>query len=99
MEPKEQLKYRKLTPLETREEAAKLKGWTLVEGRLEKEYTFLNFARALVFVNKIVNPVEEHQNYPRITITYNRVKVSLLNHVSGVLAPVDFEVAAEMDSL
>ena len=73
--------------------------WAYVGGRLERTFLFTNFARAMVFVNKIVNPIEEHQSYPRITITYNRVFVSLFNPVKGVLTEDELSIADEMEVL
>lgn len=75
-------------------------GWLISkEGFLEREYSFHDFARAIVFVNKIVNPIEEHESYPKITITYNRVTASLFTHETGSLTESDFKMAAEFDEL
>ena len=73
--------------------------WSLVNGRLEKTSQFANFARAMVFVNRAVNPIEENQNYPMITITYNRVKVGLFTHTEGAISDKDLLVAKEMEEL
>ena len=53
----------------------------------------------MVFVNKIVNPIEEYQNYPKIVITYDRILVSLFTHQAGSLTVMDFEIAKEMNEL
>ena len=82
-----------------RERLQKLKGWTVENGRLEKEFRFQNFARAMVFVNKIVNPIEEYQNYPRILITYDRIHVSLFTNEAGAITVMDFEMAQQMEGL
>lgn len=84
---------------EIRERLEKLEGWILNKGRLEKTFLFSNFARAAVFFNKIVNPIEEHENYPQITITYNRVLVSLMTPEAGAVTEKDFLLAAAFDEL
>lgn len=85
--------------IDTAEHLKKLKDWRIVTGRLEREFRFPSFARAILFVNQIVNPIEEHQSYPQIQITYNRVTVSLFNTEAGRLTEAEFTMAAEMDGL
>lgn len=73
--------------------------WSMVEGRLERDYKFTDFARSMLFLNKIVNPIQEFDLYPRIVITYNLVHVSLLNPHTGVLTQSDLDLAKAMDDL
>lgn len=73
--------------------------WSLEEGRLEREYQFDDFTRSMLFLNKIVNPIQEHDLYPRITITYNLVRLSLLNPHTGTLTENDLKMAHEFDEL
>lgn len=84
---------------EIRERLEKLAGWILNKGRLEKTFLFSNFARAAVFFNKMVNPIEENENYPQITIIYNRVLVSLMTPEAGALTEKDFILAKAFDEL
>ena len=88
-----------LTDREIQDFTHKNPGWSLVQGRLEKTFLFQNFARAIVFVNKIINPIEEFQSYPVIRIAYNRVLVSLFNQMQGYLTDTELQMAKEMDSL
>lgn len=90
---------RLVTPRELFEALKTLPGWSVANGRLEKEFRFVNFARALVFVNKIVNPIEENQNYPKILITYDRVHLSLHTNALGGLTTQDLTMAQEMNTL
>ena len=90
---------RLVTPRELFEALKTLPGWLVVGGRLEKEFRFAGFARALVFVNKIVNPIEENQNYPKILITYDRVHLSLYTNIMSGLTTQDLVMAQEMNAL
>lgn len=92
-------KYQKLTPIEMREKLQTLSGWEIVDGRLHKEFRFPNFARAMIFLNKIVNPIEENQNYPKIIIAYDRVQLFLFTHAAGALTVMDFSMAEEINTL
>lgn len=92
-------KYKKLTPLEQREKLMSTQGWVIEDGRLMREYKFKDFIQAMVFLNKAINPIEEHQNYPRINVAYNRVKVSLFTTEAGSVTTQDFEMAEVLDAL
>lgn len=94
-----ELANRIVAPREIFEALKTLPGWLIVEGRLEKEFRFANFSRALVFVNKVVNPIEENQNYPRILITYDRVRISLYTQEMGGLTLQDLSMARDMNLL
>lgn len=89
----------KMQDSELRAHLEKLSGWVLNKGRLEKTFLFSNFARAAVFFNKMVNPIEENENYPQITIIYNRVLVSLMTPEAGKLTEKDFTLAKSFDEL
>ena len=91
--------FKRLTPLEQRQRMTGLQGWTVNEGRLEKEYRFKDFVQVLVFLNKAINPIEENMSYPRITIAYNRLKLSLMTTAAGAITSLDFEMAMELDRL
>ena len=95
----EVIKYKKPDPIELRQKLQSMPGWVVVGERLEKIFRLQNFARAMVFVNKIVNPVAEQQNYPKITITYDRVLVSLFTNEAGGITFMDLDMAREMDAL
>lgn len=84
---------------EIQEFLAKHSEWSLQEGRLERTYKLENFARAMVFVNRMVNPIEEFQTYPVVRIAYNRVTVSLFNNMQGCLTQSELKVALEIDHL
>lgn len=76
-----------------------LKGWSIEGDRLVREYKFNDFIQAMVFLNKAINPIEEWQNYPRIIIAYNRVKIALFTTEAGAVTTLDFEMAQAFDQL
>ena len=85
--------------IEIREHLSKLLGWVLNKGRIEKTFEFANFARAAIFFNKIINPIEEQQHYPVIVVSYNRVSLSLFTNAAGALTEKDFSLAKAIDAL
>lgn len=88
-----------MNDLEIRERLVVLPGWGLNKGRIEKTFEFKNFARAAVFFNKIVNPIEELAHYPVIVVAYNRVSLSLFSNAVGMITEKDFLLAHEIEKL
>lgn len=82
---------------------AQVEGWTLVEGaegrRLEKEYRFPDFARALAFVNRLGEVAEAEGHHPDVFLAWGRVKVTLWTHSIGGLSENDFILAAKADAV
>lgn len=88
-----------IKPNQIRHKLQELKGWALVDGKLYKEFTFDNFPMAVLFVNNLVDPVEELDDHPEVVITYNRVKIFIYNNVAGGITDRDFELAKRIDEL
>lgn len=84
---------------EIKKRLEKLEGWQVHKGRLEKTYIFPNFARAAVFFNKIINPIESMDHHPVIVIAYNRVSLSLFTNDQNALTEKDFDLAEEIEKL
>jgi 4a-hydroxytetrahydrobiopterin dehydratase len=76
-------------------------GWTLAPGepRLEREFTFPEFAPAIAFVHKVAQVAEKEGHHPDIHIHYNKVKLVLWTHSIGGLSENDFIVAAKINAL
>ncbi len=61
--------------------------------------TFKNFLDAIEFVNKLVAPAEAAGHHPDITISYNRVTISLTTHDAGGLTQKDLTLAKTLAQL
>jgi 4a-hydroxytetrahydrobiopterin dehydratase len=74
--------------------------WRVVEGkRLEREFRFTNFRRAMEFAQAIGAVAEEQRHHPDLCIGWGYVRVSLLTHAIGGLHQNDFILAAKIDRL
>jgi 4a-hydroxytetrahydrobiopterin dehydratase len=77
--------------------------WMLVERdgiqRLERVFTFANFAEALNFTNRVGALAEEEGHHPAILTEWGRVTVTLWTHKIRALHRNDFIMAAKLDSL
>lgn len=77
---------------------ADLKGWKLVGNAIQKQFTFANFKDAMFFVNTVAGLAEKAGHHPDITVTYNRVMLSLSTHDAGGLTRKDFDLAGRIEA-
>lgn len=93
--------------LATREEIAtymvQLPGWQMTEAagvnRLEKTYTFKNFAQSLDFTNKVGAIAEQEQHHPALLTEWGKVTVTWWTHKIAGLHVNDFIMAAKSDGI
>lgn len=79
---------------------AKYRGWELVEDRkLVKEFKFKDFVESKYFLDLVSVIAEEQGHHPTMTITYNRVKITLTTHAAGGLTENDFIMARIIDEI
>jgi len=79
---------------------AQYRGWQLVEDKkLVKELKFKDFVEAKYFLDLVAIIAEEQGHHPTITITYNKLKVTLTTHAAGGLTENDFIMARIIDEL
>jgi 4a-hydroxytetrahydrobiopterin dehydratase len=74
-------------------------GWLEVDGALERQFEFRDFAEALAFVNRVGEAAEEVDHHPDIEIHWNRVKLRWWTHVTGSITDRDRELAARTNEL
>ena len=83
---------------ELQEILRQVEGWKLVDGKkIEKEYRFPDFKKALAFVDRLGAIAEEEGHHPDIYLGWGRVKVELSTHSVGGLSENDFILAAKAD--
>lgn len=98
---------RRDSPRVTEEEVAELKpqipAWDMVERdgvpRLERTFTFSDWAQALAFTNKVGQLAEEEGHHPVITTDWGKVTVAWWTHKIKNLHRNDFIMAAKTDQL
>jgi len=75
-------------------------GWSINREEtpaLSKQYTFKNFIEAMEFVNKIAELAEEAKHHPDISISYNKVTLTLTTHDAKGLTEKDVTLAKRID--
>ena len=89
----------KLSDTEIQAGLANRPGWTLVAGKLHREYTFKNFIRAFGFMTSVALVAERMNHHPEWFNVYGTVRVDLTTHDVGGISQLDFKLAEKMDVL
>jgi 4a-hydroxytetrahydrobiopterin dehydratase len=74
-------------------------GWAEIDGALEREFRFADFAAALAFVNAVAELAEAEDHHPDIAIHWNRVTLRWWTHVRNAITERDRELARRTDEL
>jgi 4a-hydroxytetrahydrobiopterin dehydratase len=68
-------------------------GWREVDGALEREFVFKDFAEALAFVNRVGELSERENHHPDIAVHWNKVTLRWWTHVENAVTDRDHELA------
>ena len=68
-------------------------GWAEVDGALEREFRFRDFAEALAFVNRVAEAAEAANHHPDVAIRWNRVTLRWWTHVRNAITERDVDLA------
>ncbi|MCC7496447.1 MAG: 4a-hydroxytetrahydrobiopterin dehydratase [Bryobacterales bacterium] len=89
----------KLTPAEIEQQLSGLPGWTAVNGKLHREYTFADFVNAFGFMAQAALLAQAMNHHPEWFNVWSRVVVDLSTHDSGGITGLDFELARRMEAV
>jgi 4a-hydroxytetrahydrobiopterin dehydratase len=77
--------------------------WVVIEEegmkRLQREFSFGDFAEALAFTNRVGQLAEDADHHPRITTEWGRVTLTWWSHDQGGMVAADIEMAKKVDAL
>lgn len=102
------LQHRHCTPLEghpamTAEQIDEhlrwVPGWRLVDGAIEKRYSFPDFHRTMGFVNAVAWIANAEDHHPDLALSYGHCSVRFNTHSVNGLSINDFICAAKVDAL
>jgi 4a-hydroxytetrahydrobiopterin dehydratase len=77
---------------------AELDGWEREGETIAKTFELADFVGSAQFVGKLVEPAEEMGHHPDLTVSWNKVGVSITTHSAGGLTANDFELAKRIDA-
>jgi 4a-hydroxytetrahydrobiopterin dehydratase len=74
-------------------------GWKLIDGALEKTYSFANFHETMAFVNALAWVAHREDHHPDLALSYGRCTVRFNTHDVNGISASDFHCAAAVDAL
>lgn len=89
----------KLDDHDLRERLPELRGWSIVEGKLHRQFVFKDFVEAFGFMAAVALIAESLNHHPEWSNAYNSVTIDLTTHDAGGITPVDFAFAERVDRL
>jgi 4a-hydroxytetrahydrobiopterin dehydratase len=78
---------------------AELRGWTVVNAKLHREFQFKNFVEAFGFMTTVALIAERLNHHPEWSNVYHRVVIDLVTHDAGGITSVDVEFARAVNRL
>jgi 4a-hydroxytetrahydrobiopterin dehydratase len=73
--------------------------WTREGDTIVKTVVGKDFASSLAFVNQVGALAEARNHHPDITISWNKVTLTLTTHDAGGLTEADLELAGAIDAI
>lgn len=78
---------------------ASLPEWSVVDGKLHREYAFEDFVHAFGFMATSAIAIEAMNHHPDWKNVWNRVTVDLTTHEAGGITGKDFVLAAKLEQV
>ena len=77
-----------------------LPGWTIIDGKLRREFKFRDFVEAFGFMTMVAIAAEAADHHPEWFNVYNKVVIDLVTHVTGnTITERDVALAKRIDEL
>lgn len=73
--------------------------WSVVEGKLHREWHFTSFVEAFGFISRVALLAESLNHHPELFNVYGRVVIDLTTHDTGGLSNLDVELAERLNAL
>jgi 4a-hydroxytetrahydrobiopterin dehydratase len=89
----------RLTEEQIRAELSGLQGWSVVNGKLHKDFVFEDFIEAFGFMCKAAIHIEKMNHHPEWFNVYNKISVDLVTHDAGGITQNDIALARTLNLL
>ena len=74
-------------------------GWRLIDGALEKTYSFKNYHETIGFVNALAFIANAEDHHPDLVVSYSKCTVRFNTHDVNGISVSDFFCASKVDAL
>jgi 4a-hydroxytetrahydrobiopterin dehydratase len=71
-----------------------LPGWSVVDGRLHRQFRFADFAEAFGFMTRVALAAERLNHHPDWSNSWNTVTLDVVSHAAGGITERCVELAA-----
>jgi 4a-hydroxytetrahydrobiopterin dehydratase len=88
-----------MTPYEIGKHLQTVVGWSLVDGSIEKTFSFANYHETIGFVNAVAWIANREDHHPDLAVSFDRCAVRFNTHSVGGISLNDFICAAKLDAL
>ena len=78
---------------------AELDGWERRGATIAKTFELADFVGSIGFIDRVVEPAEEMGHHPDLSVSWNKVRVSITTHAAGGLTANDFELAKRIEGV
>ena len=89
----------RLADSEIEEALNELEGWTLQNGKLNRDFKFANFVEAFGFMTSAAIEAEKMNHHPEWFNVYSKVNVQLVTHSADGVTDLDVDLAKKMNTL
>jgi 4a-hydroxytetrahydrobiopterin dehydratase len=80
-------------------ELARLDGWEVRDGALEKSFGNGDFAGSMAFLNRVADAANEADHHPDVAISWDTVTLRWVTHSQGGITDSDVAMARRSDEL
>jgi len=80
-------------------ELKNLKGWTVVNNKIHKEFEFDDFNQAFGFMTRAAMHIEKMNHHPEWFNVYNKIVIDLTTHDARGITQNDINLAKNLNSL
>ena len=87
----------KLTEEQIKTELQGLQGWSVVNGKLHKDFVFDDFIEAFGFMCKAAIHIEKMNHHPEWFNVYNKISIDLVTHDAGGITQNDVSLARTLN--
>ena len=89
----------KLSDEQIQAELNGLNGWSVVNGKLHKEFEFSDFNEAFGFMARASMHIEKINHHPEWFNVYNKLVIDLMTHDVGGISQNDINLAKYLDKI
>ncbi len=89
----------RLSDEQIKTELKELSGWSVVNGKLHKDYVFDDFVEAFGFMTRAAIHIEKMNHHPEWFNVYNKISIDLVTHDAGGITQNDIVLARTLNLL